>query len=57
MKLGVRVLRTDLNNFTITELTANGGWTKLFQLENTKEVDSHVKKLRASSNRIIFEFD
>lgn len=57
IKLGVRVMRADLNNMTITELNSNGGWVRLFKLETVAEVDCTVKKLRASSNRIIFEFD
>lgn len=50
-------MRADLNNMTITELNSNGGWVRLFKLETVAEVDCTVKKLRASSNRIIFEFD
>ncbi len=57
MKLGVRIMRADLNNMTITELSSKGGWVQLFKHETIAEVDFTVKKLRASSNRIIFEFD
>lgn len=55
IRLGVRVMRADKNNKTITELNKSGGWNLVGRYTTLAKMNLDVAKLRAESFFTIFE--
>lgn len=56
VKAGIRVMRAENINKTITELNAKGHWNLVERCQTISELQKFVKKLR-EDEKTIFEFD
>jgi len=55
VRLGVRIMRADKNNKTITEMNKSGGWNLVGRFPTLAKMNLEIKNLRAESELTIFE--